>query len=176
MIRLIFLIMFSALSASGITYVQTWPVTLPVSGGVCNNPTPAQCRAAGYELIANRPAPPAPTVAEIAAAKAADDARKAAEAKAAADYAVVISNQQAKVHAMLDAYHAATRDLCALAGVSAPATNEMTAAQIDASCFALLDDVKDADKIKRNIKIVALALKLQNLSIALSREGVNVAR
>jgi hypothetical protein len=162
-----------ALALADPVYVAQWPDRVPVAGGVCFRPTPAQCRAAGYELEANRPAP---TAAEIAAAKTAEDARKVAEAKAAAEHAVVVSNQQARVQSMLDVYHATTRDLCALAGVSAPATNELTAAQIDASCFTLLDDVKDADMIKRNIKILALALKLQNLSIALAREGVNVVR
>jgi hypothetical protein len=177
-LALIFLL--PALALAGPTYVAQWPDRVPVAGGVCFRPSPAQCRAAGYELEANRPAP---TAEEIAAAKAAEDARKAEEnarkaaaAKAAAEGAASRSNQQAKVRAMLESYHVTTRDLCALAGVAAPATNELTAAQIDASCFALLDDVKDADKIKRNIKIMALAIKLQNLSIALSREGVNVAR
>ncbi len=156
------IVLLPALALAGPTYVTTWPDRVTVAGGVTFQPSPAQCRAAGYELLANKPGP---TAAEIAAAQA-----------AAEDMATAQSNQTAKAQAMLDTYHATTRDLCALAGVTAPTTNEMTAAQLDAVCFPLLDDAKDNDKIKRNIKIIGMALKLENLSRALEREGINVTR
>lgn len=156
-----------ALSLSPI-YVANWPDRLPVSGGVCFSPTPAQCRAAGYELEANRPPPSA---AEIAAAQAA--AQAAAGAVATAE-----SNRLSRLRTLLDTYHGATTNLCAIAGIdpAVAVSNELTSAQINALCFPLLDDVSDTGKLKRNTKIIAIALRLENLSRTLEREGYLVAR
>lgn len=153
--------MYAIQASSAPVYVDRWPDSIPVSGGVCFRPSPAQCRAAGYELVQNKPGM---TAAEIAAQQAAQAAAELAE-----------SNRLARVNKLVSDYHAATSNLCQLAGV-AQSTNEMTAAQIDAACFPLLEDVADNGKIKRNTKIVALALRLEHLARALEREGYYVTR
>jgi hypothetical protein len=159
--RLLALCLLPVLALGGPIYVQQWPDRIPAAGGVCFRPSPAQCRAAGYELLANRPGPSA---AEIAAQQAAQAAAEMAE-----------SNRLARVRTLVDGYHTATSNLCALAGI-VQTTNELTALQIDAACFPLLDDAADNTKVKRNTKIVAMALRLENLARALEREGYYVAR
>lgn len=164
--------MFAIQASAGPIYVEQWPDSLTVAGGVCFRPSPAQCRAAGYELIANKPGPTVDEIAAQQAAQAAAESNAVAYAKALAQ---IESNRLARVRKLVDDYHTATSNLCVLAGV-AQTTNELTAAQIDAACFPLLDDAADNAKVKRNTKIIALALRLENLARALEREGYYVAR
>jgi hypothetical protein len=76
-----------------VTYVSEWPVRLTVSGGVLFNPSPSQCRSAGYELIANKP-PPTPE--ELAAAATA--ASNAAIAFAAYQSSNAVPSAQSVVY------------------------------------------------------------------------------
>lgn len=67
-LKLLFLVLLpSALLA--VTYVAQWPDRLTVNGGVLFNPSPTQCRAAGYELSANKLPPTAEELAAIATAQ-----------------------------------------------------------------------------------------------------------
>jgi hypothetical protein len=134
-----------------IKYVQEWPSQV---GGTWN-PTPEQCRAAGYELLANRPAE------EIAA----EQAQQAAQAQEVAD---AIAAHGARVQAIRAKYRTATRALCREVGIAE--ADVLTAEQIEATVLPLLDDVENNAKIKRNIKSVAHLVKLLLLTMALKEE------
>jgi hypothetical protein len=134
-----------------IKYVQEWPKQV---GGTWN-PTPEQCRAAGYELLSNRPAE------EIAA----EQARQAAQAHEVAD---AIAAHRAKVQAIRAKYRTATRALCREVGIAE--ADVMTAEQLETTVLPLLDDAENSAKIKRNIKSVAHLVKLLLLTMALKEE------
>jgi hypothetical protein len=134
-----------------IKYVQDWPKQV---GGTWN-PTPEQCREAGYELLANRPA------ADIAA----EQAQQAAQAQEMAD---ALAAHAAKVATNRAAYRVTTRALCREAGIAE--VEVLTTEQIEATVLPLLEDSDSNAKIKRNVKAVAYLVKLLLLTMAL-KEG-----
>jgi hypothetical protein len=134
-----------------VKYVQEWPKQL---GGTWN-PTPEQCRAAGYELLSNRPA------GEIAA----EQAQQAAQAQEVADG---IAAHAAKVQVIRAKYRSATRALCREVGIAD--VDVMTADQLEATVLPILEDSDSNAKIKRNIKSVAHLVKLLLLTMALKEE------
>lgn len=128
-------------------YVQKWPRPLIFDGSVWGDPTPAQCRAAGYELEANRPPPPPPSAEELAqaaaqalaAAQVAASNAAAAQAEQDAINAAILAEQTAKtnrIQAYRYAYANGTGQLCALAGI--PVVRVLTMEQIQEAVMPLL--------------------------------------
>jgi len=126
------------------TYVQSWPKHLVYDGSVWVNPTPEQCRRAGYELEANRPPPSAEEIAaaQVAAQLAAQIvASNAAIAQAEQDArnAEILAEYTAKtnrIRTYRDAYANGTGQLCALAGI--PTARVLTMEQIQEAVMPLL--------------------------------------
>jgi hypothetical protein len=108
---------------AGPIYVSTWPDRIKVDDGVAIRPTPEMCRAAGYELIANKPQ------AEI-------DAELAEIATQAAAAQTAQTAQSNKVQSLRDAYADATMQLCTIAGI--PVVRVMSMQQIQDMVLPLL--------------------------------------
>lgn len=131
--------------AVALVYVQKWPRPLMFDGSVWGDPTPAQCRAAGYELEANRPPPTAEELSiaaaqALAAAQVAAANAAAAQAEQDARNAAILAEQTAKtsrIQAYRDAYANGTGQLCALAGI--PVVRVLTMEQIQEAVMPLLD-------------------------------------
>jgi len=78
----------------------------------------------------------------------------------------------AKVEGLRGAYRTATRALCREAGI--PEADVLTAEQMDAQLFPLLDAAETNAKIKRNGKLIAHTVKLLHLTMLLrSEDGDN---
>lgn len=134
---------------SNMKYVEAWPSQL---GGTWN-PTPEQCRAAGYELLANKPQ------AEI-------DAEAAEQSAQAAAMQAQIVAQAAKVQGLRDDYAAATAQVCALCGVD-PVVRCLTRQQAMQAILAAPEAAKPT--------LALLSALLTNLEGKLCREDGNDA-
>lgn len=162
----IILAVLTGIALAGPIYVDSWPKRLAVPDGVATDPTPEQCRAAGLELRANRPA------AEVAAeAAAAALAAQQAASNAAAQAAAALAVAQAKTNTILalrGKYGATTRALCREIGRGE--TNALTAAEIETLVLPLMDDADTTAKQKRNTKITAYLVQLEFLTRLLEKE------
>ena len=155
------------------TYVQQWPDCLPVPGGVTFHLSAEQCRAAGLELIANRPPPPPPTAAEIAAQQTAESAALSNQQAAA----IAESNRQAvataagiaktnTILALRQSYRDTTAQLCQMAGV--PVVPVLSMTQVQTAVMPLLSGQNAAT-------VNGLITLLTNLEGKLCREDGNDA-
>ena len=138
------------------TYVAQWPDRVAVEGGVSFNPTPEQCRSAGYELEVNRPVVPAvqaPQLSsnEIAQAAAAIVAAQAAAAAAAAQIEADIAAKSNGLIQLRMNYSSATTQFCQIAGITV--TNKLLAQQVE-------DAVTAAGDTPASIMLLKLAFKL----------------
>jgi hypothetical protein len=127
-----------------IKYVDEWPKQVRGTW----NPTPEQCRAAGYELLANRPAE------EIAA----EQAQQAAQAQAVTDH---MAAQAAKVQGLRDDYAATTAQVCQLCSID-PVVRCLTRQQAAQAILAASEEAKPT--------LALLSTLLTNLEGKLCRE------
>lgn len=81
-------------------YVTEWPKNIKTGGGLICNPSPEQCREAGYELAVNKPQ-------ELLDAEAEEAAR---QAQAQAEHEVLVEGLRAKYRQMCNGF-------CQLAGI-----------------------------------------------------------
>ena len=104
-------------------YVQSYPTQISTPDGTIYNPTEAQCIASGY-VLGEDPAVVAQRQSDEAAAKTADDTRKAT------------------LSALQQAYRDATAQLCQLAGIAVVPVLAM--AQVQAAVMPLLSGTNAA--------------------------------
>lgn len=124
------------------TKVRQWPTSIVLDGNPVCNPSPEQCRLAGYELV---------TQAEI-------DAEAAAQAQAAAERA-------AYVQALRDTYKANARRFCQLAGIA------VVDKFADASVVqAEIEKANYGEDTAKALQLTQIALALQNLITELRRK------
>lgn len=161
MILMLVVVGYVAVAAAADKYVEEWPKKL----GTTWNPSPEQCRAAGYELISNKPAPTADEL-----AKAAEEQARIAEEKLRQSEAA--SNSAARIQVMIAAYRQTCAAIASEAGLTLT-SNVLTAAQIEQACLPLSEDVDTPTKIKRNFKLLSLVLKLENQHRLMTQEGIN---
>lgn len=124
------------------TKVRQWATSIVLDGQPVCNPSPEQCRAAGYELI---------TQAEI-------DADASAQAQVAAE-------RLAYVQALRDTYKANARRFCQLAGIA------VVDKFADASAVqAEIEKANAGGDTAKALQLPQLALALQNLITELRRK------
>jgi hypothetical protein len=92
--------------------------------------------------------------------------REKTDAEAAFD--AYVAERDAKVAGLRTAYRQATRALCREAGITE--VDVLTADQMDAQLFPLLEDVETSAKLKRNGKLQAYTTKLLFLTMLLRAE------
>ena len=127
-----------------VIYVEAWPQRI----GLTYNPSPEQCREAGYELLANRPQ-------ELIDADA-DAECRAAEARASADALVSALRQQ---------YRQSANAFCQLAGI------EVVDKFGDASTVATeIEKANAGEDTGKALRLTQLALAMQNLITELRRK------
>ncbi len=108
------------LAIADVTYVAQWPTTITTDDGVTFNPSPEQCRAAGYELLANQPAPvptPDDIAAQAAAAAAASNAQAVALSNAITQAAASVAKSNAVI-SLRQSYRNTTHQFCTVAGLA----------------------------------------------------------
>ena len=132
--------------------VTKWPTVLHTDAGIVCNPTPEQCRAAGFELAV----PPTPE--EFAA-----QAAQAAEAAAAQER--MASLLAAYVDALRTAYRDACNQFCVLAGL--PVVNKFEDAS---TVMAAIEAANAGEDTMKALKLTQLALRLDNLITELRRK------
>jgi hypothetical protein len=153
---IIILLILPILLLANPIYVETWPNQVKVDDGVAIRPTPEMCRAAGYELIANRPQ------AEI-------DAELSALETIKSNAIIKATERENKINAIRENYRTTTKALCREINITE--TNILYAVDIETIVNPIIDD---ADSTKNKNKILSLILKLEYLTRLLEKEdGVN---
>jgi hypothetical protein len=109
-------------------YVNEWPNQIVTSDGSTINPTPEQCREAGYELESNRPPP---TAEEIAAEQAAVAEAEQQANEQAAQLEQMELARLAAIQAIRDSYKQATQQFCGIAGL--PIADKLDTPDIEAA-------------------------------------------
>jgi len=120
---------------SGIVYVDRWPERI----GLTYSPTPDQCRAAGYELAANKPQ-------ELIDAEAAQAAQQAQEQAA----------HDALVEGLREKYRATCNGFCQLAGIEV-----VDKFEDDTAITAAIDAANAAENYTLALRLTQMAMALQ---------------
>lgn len=125
-------------------YVDKWPERI----GLTYNPTPEQCRAAGYELTANKP-------------QDVTDAEQASIEQAAQEQVA----HDALVAGLREQYRQAANAFCVAAGIDVVDKFE------DASTIvAEIEKAFAASDVTKSLRLTQIALSLQNLITELRRK------
>ena len=127
-----------------IIYVNEWPRVI----GMTVNPTPEQCRAAGYELTANKPQ-------ELIDAEAAHAAQEAQEQAA----------HEALVTALRTQYRQTAAGFCVIAGIE-PVEKFEDATIITAE----IEKANAGNDVMKALRLTQAALALQNIITELRRK------
>jgi hypothetical protein len=125
--------------------VNQWPTHINIDGGILCNPTPEQCRQAGYELYVQ------PTAEEIA-----EQERLIREQMEA---------HTAEVEALRTDYRNAVAQFCTVAGLPIVAKFEDTTAMRMA-----IENANAGKNVEQILGLTQLALTLQNLITELRRK------
>jgi len=120
---------------SAIVYVDQWPERI----GLLYSPTPEQCRAAGYELTANKPQ-------ELIDAEAAQAAQQAQEQAA----------HDALVEGLRAKYRTTCNGFCQLAGIEA-----VDKFEDDTAVTTAIDAANSAENYTLALRLTQMAMALQ---------------
>jgi len=124
---------------SAIVYVDQWPERI----GLTYSPTPEQCRAAGYELTANKPQ----ELIDAEAAQAAQQAQEQAQEQAAHD--ALVEGLRAK-------YRATCNGFCQLAGIEV-----VDKFEDESAITAAIDAANTAENYTLALRLTQMAMALQ---------------
>jgi len=142
-----------------IMIVNQWPTHINVEGGIICNPTPEQCRQAGFELFVP------PTAEEIAEQERIEAERLAEIERIKAENAVCESDRLAKVEILRDNYRSLVARFCQVAGIET-----VTKFEDETVIMREIEKANGEQNITKSLGLTQLSIGIKNAIDELRRK------